>query len=73
MQTVEHDPDEPPRDRSRSPWPVLIPMVVLLWLGYLTQFTPDWTGICLGLGTGAIIATWAIEVTGNKVPRSWRR
>lgn len=47
-------------------------LLVLLWAGYLYTATFDWHSIALGVATGGILAAWAIEVTGNKVPSSWR-
>jgi hypothetical protein len=48
-------------------------MVAIGWAGYLYSFPADWVSISLGLFTGIVLACWAIEITGNKVPPSWRR
>lgn len=48
-------------------------VLVLLWGGYLAANAPDWWAIALGAGTGLFIATWAIEMTGNKAPGWMRR
>lgn len=69
---IEHDPEEPPRDASRSPWGLLAFLIALLWAGYLYSFSADWVSIGLGFGTGGIFMAWGLEVTGNKVPASWR-
>jgi hypothetical protein len=69
MKLIEHDPNEN-RPQSNSVWWVLWPLIGLQWVGYLYFQPADWWGLALGLGTGAILATWAVEMTGNKVP-SW--
>lgn len=73
MPMIDHDPDEPPKDKSKSPWWIVWPMVGLLNLGYFTQFDVDWTGYAAGGLTFMVLASWAVDVTGNRVPKSWRR
>jgi hypothetical protein len=48
-------------------------VLIFLWVGYLTANAPDWWAIALGAGTGLFIATWAIELSGNKAPDWMRR
>jgi hypothetical protein len=49
-------------------------LLALMWSGYLAFNSPiDWWAIALGAGTGLFITTWAIEMTGNKVPTWMRR
>ncbi|TCL70531.1 hypothetical protein [Rhizobium sp. BK251] len=69
---IEHDPEEPKYERDRGPWPFLFPAIALLWIGSFFYFKLDWHSIALGGGTACVITLWAIEVTGNKVPDSWR-
>jgi hypothetical protein len=71
---IDHDKDEPPRDRSGMGiyWAVFA-FLVLLWIGYLSFNAPDWWGISIGAGSGLFLATWAIEITGNKAPKWMRR
>lgn len=70
---IEHDPDEPPRDTSGNTvyWASAF-VLAALWAAYFLIGEYDWKSIALGVGTGAIIAIWAIEITGNKVPK-WMR
>ncbi|MBB6304051.1 hypothetical protein GGE67_004692 [Rhizobium leucaenae] len=70
---IEHDPNEPKMDRGAGPWRWVLPIVALLWIGNLVYYPIDWHSIALGGGTGIVLALWAIEITGNKVPDSWRR
>lgn len=63
---IEHNPHE--KRPGNGIWWVLWPIIGLGWAGYLYSFMPDWTAAFLGLGTGGVLATWAIEVTGNKPP-----
>lgn len=72
MQQIDHDPEEPKIDRGPGPWRSALVVIALLWAGYLYSFVPDWTAIALGVGTGGVLVAWAIEITGNKVPASWR-
>jgi hypothetical protein len=48
-------------------------LLAVLWFGYLAFNTPDWWGLAIGIGTGLFVATWSIEMTGNKAPRWMRR
>ncbi|MGU3399142.1 hypothetical protein ACLBWS_05275 [Brucellaceae bacterium D45D] len=72
MHQIDHDPEEPKIDRSPFPWWLLWSIIAVLWFGqwYFSGF--DMVQICLGLGTGASLAGWAIEKTGNRIPDSWR-
>lgn len=47
-------------------------IVALLWAWAWYFRTFDWEMIALGGFTGMVLATWAIEITGNKIPDSWR-
>lgn len=49
-------------------WTMLLIMMSLGWFGYFSNNAPDWWGISLAIATGASLAGWAIEITGNKVP-----
>ena len=40
----------------------------LLWLGAWAFWDLNWHQILLGLGTGAILASWATEITGDRAP-----
>lgn len=68
--TIEHNPHE-----KRQPWwlwwAAFVP-VAILWLLQMRHGF-EWGQIMLGLGTGAMIAAWAFDLTGGKVPSSWRR
>lgn len=73
MEFLEHDNDEPKIDRKfPAPWKLLFLILAVTWAGYLYAFKFDWTSIALGGFSGMVLALWAIEVTGNKVPDSWR-
>lgn len=69
---IEHDADEPPRDTSKSPWFAAGVLMVLLWSGYLYLHEFVWQPIGLGFLSGMLLACWAIDVSGNKLPKSWR-
>lgn len=65
---IEHDPNE--RRPTNAIWWALWPAIAALWVGYFWFNTPEWWPIALGIGTGAMLATWAIEISGNKYPFS---
>lgn len=68
---IEHNPNE--KRPTNAVWWVLWPIIALAWVGqwYFDGF--DWTQIALGAFTGMALASWAIEITGNQVPKSWTR
>lgn len=69
---IDHDPEEPKVDRGPGPWKSVFVILILGWAWFL-YFRPfDWPAIALGIGTGGGIVAWAIEITGNKIPDSWR-
>lgn len=70
---IDHDPEEPKVDRGPGPWRLVLPIIGLAWIWYLYFMPFDWPSIALGLMTGGGIVAWAIDVTGNKVPDSWRK
>lgn len=69
---IEHDPEEPPRDTSKSPWLLVAIMLVLIWSGLFYLYEPAWLQLGIGALTGAMIMAWGVDITGNKVPASWR-
>ncbi|MBN9236001.1 hypothetical protein QV13_12805 [Mesorhizobium hungaricum] len=71
--TIDHDPDEPPRDRTGNGlyWMAGI-CVLLVWIGNLLAGKIDWGSVILGALTGGVFAIIMIEITGNKAPK-WMR
>lgn len=74
VRQIDHDPDEPPKNRSGFGlyWANLA-MLAMLWATQLYAGNMNWQSVALGLWTGLLLATWAIELTGNKAPRWMRR
>lgn len=71
---IEHDPDEPPPDRSwKGLYWVAILVVAALWAGSLALFDIDRHSVLLGALTGGVVVAILLEYTGNKVPRWMRR
>lgn len=72
---IEHDPDELPRKKSwywdRGIYLIAWGGLALLWIMQIKDGF-NWEQIALGFGTGAIFIATAIEITGNKLPTSWR-
>lgn len=73
MQTIDHDPHEPKIDRTPGPWRWVLPIIAAVFLLNLATRHIDWVSVSLGAGIGVVLTAWAIEITGNKVPDSWRR
>ncbi|WP_273773288.1 hypothetical protein [Brucella intermedia] len=73
MNQIEHDPNEPKIDRSMKIYWIAGGLLSLAWLHQLVFEVPDWGQLLLGIGTGCVLAAWAIEISGDKVPESWRR
>jgi hypothetical protein len=67
---IEHNPHE--KRPTNAIWWILWPSVALLWVWYLSFYDFDWPAVAIGGFTMFVLSTWAIEVTGNKVPDSWR-
>lgn len=70
---IDHDPNEPPVDRTRGPWLMAAVVLALLWAWYFYFMPFVWPALALGFMTGGIFTAWIIEITGNKTPASWRR
>lgn len=70
MKQIDHDPNEF-GDKSAGWWSTWA-VVTALWVGYLFFNTPNWLAIALGLGTGCLLTSWAMDMTGGRVPQSWR-
>jgi membrane protein YdbS with pleckstrin-like domain len=70
---IDHDPDEPPPDRSGNTvyWASFAALAVIC-AGYFFYNTPDWWALAVGCAIGLFVAIWAIAITGNKVPK-WMR
>ena len=64
---IEPDPDGKWRKEPRI-WGPLWVLIAFGWVSYFATREIDWISIAGGGLTGMALATWAIEVTGNKVP-----
>ena len=71
MPTIDHDHEER-RPEGLWPWLRFWLLVALLWAGYLYVQVPNWLAIGIGFGTGMMFATWAMDVSGNRLPFSSR-
>lgn len=71
MPTIDHDPEE---RRPEGPWPWLRfwLLVALLWGWFFYFQIPNWVSVGIGFFTGMMFATWAMEVSGNRLPFSSR-
>ncbi|MBE0559895.1 MAG: hypothetical protein IH622_03550 [Ochrobactrum anthropi] len=72
MHQIDHDQHEPKIDRSTFPWWLAWIVVAVGWVGFWHYGLIEWYSAALGLGTGTLLAGWAIEKTGNRIPDSWR-
>lgn len=63
---IDHNPDE--TRPGNGIWWLVWGGVALLWIWYLTYREFDREALLLGFLTGGILASWAIEISDNKVP-----
>lgn len=72
MNEIDHDPYEPRIDRRPFPWWAAWLVVGLIWAGYLTYHKLDLWSLAVGGLTIGMLASWAIDKTGNRIPDSWK-
>lgn len=72
MQTIDHDPHEPRLDRTPGPWRWVFPVILAVIGVNLFTGQLSWPSFLGGVGAGGVLAAWAIEISGNKVPESWK-
>ncbi|TAX92016.1 hypothetical protein ELH97_08790 [Rhizobium leguminosarum] len=72
LMQIDHDPKEPKVDRGPGPWKSTFAVVLGIFLLNLFTRSIDWVSLSLGAGIGGCVVAWAIEITGNKIPDSWR-
>lgn len=66
MQQIDHNPNE--KRPTNSIWWILAALLAFGWIGIGMSDGYVWPQIALGAFSGMVLATWAIEKTGNKVP-----
>lgn len=67
---IDHNPNE--KRPPRWFWWAVFAALALLWIVVILTEAVEWSQVALGLGTGALVAGWAMELTGGEVPSSWR-
>lgn len=70
MKEIDHNPNE--TRETNAIWWLLLAFQVFGWSIAIYYDKIDWVSAIAGVGSGAVLATWAIEITGNKTPESWR-
>jgi hypothetical protein len=65
---IEHNPNE--KRMTNTIWWIVWPLVALAWVWYLYFVGGNWPGVMLGAFSGMVLATFALEVSGNKAPGS---
>lgn len=55
-----------------SPWPILAVALCAGWAVYFAYIPIDWRSVLLGAATAGVFVSWAVDITGNRVPASWR-
>lgn len=66
MNEIEHNPHEK-RPNNRIWW-MWLAALILLWTWHLMRRPFDWDNFAIGAISGMVIAAWAIDITGNKLP-----
>jgi hypothetical protein len=54
-------------------WWWVLAVVLALWANVWGFHGIEWYSLGLGFFTGGMLICWAVEMTGNKVPDSWRK
>lgn len=73
MRQIDHDPKEPPRDRSgNGVWYFYFVFLAFFWAVFFVTSELHWNSFALGGVTGIFLVSWAVDITGNKVP-PWMR
>lgn len=70
MKQIDHDPDE--FTDKRAGWPSTWVVLALVWAGNAYFLPIDWRSVALGVMTGCVLVAWAMDLTGGKIPASWR-
>lgn len=65
---IDHNPNE--KRMTNGIWWIVWPIVALGWIGTWYSFGFNWQQIALGGFTGMVLASFAIEKSGNKFPGS---
>lgn len=68
---IDHNKDE--KRPTNTVWWMAAALLIFNWTTFLMFHDLDWWPVCLGLGSGVLLALWAVEMTGNKIPKSWSR
>lgn len=74
LMQIDHDRDEPPRDRTGN-WPYWagVGLVIVLWAASLSTMNLDWPSVRLGALTGGVFVIVMTAITKDKVPPWMRR
>lgn len=72
MHQIDHDQHEPKIDRDPFPWWLGWSLVAIGWLGFWYYGLIEWCSAALGGFSGLMLASWAIDKTGNRIPDNWR-
>ena len=70
VKEIDHNPNE--KRPTNTIWWIAWLIVAMLWIGTGYFFGYDWRQIALGALSATVLTGWAVEITGNKVPESWR-
>ena len=68
---IEHDETEF-ADKSAD-WPATFAILGIIIAGNLYFWPFDWRSGLIGFLSGLMLTAWAMDMTGGKIPKSWRR
>jgi hypothetical protein len=71
MKQIDHNPHE--ARETNAIWWILWTFILLGWITTYFLGVIHWHSVFLGAASGLVLASWSIEITGDKVPDSWRR
>ena len=70
MRQIDHDPNERRGDGMWWLWWAAWALVAFGWATFLYAGIIDWQSVALGGFTCLVLASWATDITGNRIPGS---
>ena len=70
--TIEHDPNEFKKG-GNGIWYLAALVLSAIWVATFLVHDIDRHSVFLGAATAGFVCCWAFDITGGKMPRSWRR
>jgi hypothetical protein len=70
-QQIEHDPDEPPREKGANPWPLAFLMGCVFTAMLWASSGIDWPSMLMGALLAFTASFWFVGFMRYKLFKSW--